>query len=189
MSMPTFTDGVVVHATSLNTLGTGITNLNTYILGSPPPRTTIPQCRVRFVTLPPITIADSLNTIVTWNALDRDTDNMFSFQAANQITIRTAGTYALRAEWRWEQFSPNSGERLCWALYNGTSSIANMVALDHLPAAVIGIDGPINHVSTILPGCTVGAPIYFSVTQTNTNGIGPSNSIPGPHMEIWRIGP
>ena len=63
MTMPTFTDGVVVHQAPLNALSTGINNLSTSSLGAPPPRSYVPTLRLRKTAAQTFTTA--VNTLVT----------------------------------------------------------------------------------------------------------------------------
>lgn len=185
MSMPVFTDFTVPTAVNLNALGTGITNLSTYVLGAPPPRSYVPQVRVRLVAQQSITSVTY--TVVNFAVADVDNDNMFSPSVPGQVTIRTAGTWALRAEWRWDTTS--GGDRQMVACYNGNSIVTTGVGVAEQHYVRQFTDGPVLHISTLLPGCSVGAPVSLIVFQDSGSTAQNSNNVPNPYLEMWRIGP
>lgn len=188
MSMPTFTDGVVVHQASLNSLSTGINNLSTYVLGAVPPRSYVPAVRLRRTNAQ--TITNATNTTVSWDTVDSNPDNMFTLVSPTQITIQTAGSYALDVEWGWT--SSSSGDRVIWGTKNGTSTTANSVCTDEQHgAALITGRGNTMHIATVLPGCVVGDTFFVVVFQNSggsltsiTSGFQPLSS-----LSMWRIGP
>lgn len=188
MAMPTFTDGPVVHAGTMNTLSTGINNLSTYVLGAVPPRSYVPMVRLRRNNLQ--SIPNNANTSISWDTIDVNPDNMFTLVSPTQITIQTAGTYAFDVEWGWA--GSTSGGRVIWGTKNGTNTVANSVCTDEQN----GITGPTGrgntmHIATVLPSCVVGD-TFFAVVYQNSGGalnsVGTS-STPASTLSMWRIGP
>lgn len=188
MTMPTFTDGTVVHQASLNSLSTGINNLGTVVTGAVAPRAYVPMVRLRRVAAQ--TIANATNTTVQWDTIDVNNDNMFTLVSPTQITIQTAGSYALDVEWGWT--SSASQYRVIWGTKNGTSTTANSVCTDE-QLGITGITGRGNtmHIATVLPNCIVGDTFFVIVHQNSggsltsiTSGFQPVSS-----LSMWRIGP
>lgn len=188
MTMPTFTDGTVVHQASLNSLSTGINNLSTYALGAVPPRSYVPTVRLRRVA--GFTVTTGTNTPVSWDTIDVNNDNMFTLSAPSTITIQTAGSYALNVEWGWT--ASTSGDRVIWGTKNGTSTTANSVCTDEQHgASLITGRGNTMHIATVLPSCIVGDTFFVIVFQNSggsltsiTSGFQPVSS-----LSMWRIGP
>jgi hypothetical protein len=88
-AIPTFSDGVPAHANALNALGSNITNLYNYALGS-------------FVTAPPFCIANQTSTqsipnnaytSVTYNTTIVNVSNMWVASVPGTLTVGVAGTY------------------------------------------------------------------------------------------------
>lgn len=186
MTMPTFTDGVVVHQGDLNGLSTGINNLSTYTLGAVPPRAYVPTLRVRRVAAQ--TIPNNANTLVSWDTVDVNNDNMFSLSTPTTITIQTAGSYAFDVEWGWA--NSTSGDRVIWATKNGTSTIANSVATDeqHGVSLVTG-RGNTMHIATVLPACVIGDTLFTQVYQNAGGSLNSTTIQPVSSLSLWRIGP
>lgn len=188
MTMPTFTDGTVVHQASLNSLSTGINNLSTYTLGAAPPRSYVPICRLRRVAGQ--TITNNTNTTISWDTIDSNPDNMFTLVSPTQITIQTAGTYALDVEFGFT--ASTTGGRVLWGTKNGTSTTANSVCTDE-QNGIMGPTGRGNtmHIATVLPSCVVGDTFFVIAYQNSggsltsiTSGFQPVSS-----LSMWRIGP
>lgn len=188
MSMPTFVDAVVAHASSFNSLSTGINNLSTYALGAVPPRAYVPTVRLRRTNAQ--TISTGANTSVQWDTIDVNSDNMFTLSSPTVINIQTAGSYALDVEFGWTASS--SGDRVIWGTKNGTSTTANSVCTDEQHgASLITGRGNTMHIATVLPNCVVGDTFFVLVFQNSggnltsiTSGFQPLSS-----LSMWRIGP
>lgn len=188
MTMPTFTDGVTVHAVDLNKLPTGINNLNTVSTGAVAPRAYVPLVRLRRVNSQ--SIPNSTNTPVSWDTIDVNNDNMFTLVSPTFITIQTAGSYALDVEWGWGTSS--AGDRVMWGTKNGTSTTANSVCTDEQHgAALITGRGNTMHIATVLPNCVVGDTFYTIVFQNTGGALGSAAGAftPYPALSMWRIGP
>jgi len=187
VTMPTFTDGNVVHQASLNALSTGINNINTTVTGAAAPRSYVPTVRLRRVAGQNIT--NNTNTTISWDTIDVNNDNMFTLVSPTQITIQTAGSYAFDCEFG---FTLNgSGHRVIWGTKNGTSTTANSVATDE-QTAMSGATGRGNtmHMATVMPNCVVGDTFFVIVFQDSgvtltsiTSGFQPVSS-----LSMWRIG-
>lgn len=188
MVMPTFTDGVAVHQASLNALSAGINNLSTVSTGAVAPRAYVPALRLRRTNAQ--TITNTTNTPVSWDTIDSNPDNMFTLVSPTQITIQTAGSYALEIEWGWTASA--AGDRVIWGTKNGTSTTANSVCTDEQHGATL-ITGRGNtmHIATVLPSCVVGDTFFVIVFQNSggsltsiTSGFQPLSS-----LSMWRYGP
>lgn len=93
-AIPTFTDGVPLHANSLNALGSNITNLYNYALGS-------------FSTAPPFCIANQTSTQsipnaaytnISFNTTIVNVSTMWVASQPTQLTVNVAGTYLVWAQ-------------------------------------------------------------------------------------------
>lgn len=188
MTMPTFTDGVVVHQGSLNSLSTGINNLNTTVTGAVAPRAYVPMVRLRRVNAQ--SIPNTANTQVSWDTVDVNNDNMFTLVSPTFITIQTAGSYALDVEWGW--VNNTTGDRVIWGTKNGTSTTANSVCTDeqHGVSLITG-RGNTMHIATVLPNCVVGDTFFTLVFQNSGGALACVSGAFSPFsaLSMWRIGP
>lgn len=189
MTMPTFTDGVVVHQASLNSLSTGINNLSTYTLGAAPPRTYVPTLRLR--KNGQTTITTNLNTNVSWDTIDVNTDNMFTLSAPTVITVQTAGSYAVMVEYGWVQNS--TGGRVLWVNKNGSNPSANGIGIDEQAASgpISTSRGNTHHIANMLPNCVVGDTFVVTVFQSSGGGLAniPNTLPPLCSLVCWRVCP
>lgn len=187
MAMPTFTDGLVVHQASLNGLSTGINNLSTTTLGAVPPRAYVPILRLKRVAAQ--SIPNNANTSVSWDTIDSNPDNMFTLSAPTQITIQTAGSYALDVEWGWA--ANNTGGRTIWGTKNSNAT-SNAVCIDEQISGTMPTGrGNTMHIATVLPGCVVGD-LFFCVVYQNSGGAlnnAVAPAVPNCSLSMWRVGP
>lgn len=95
--IPTFTDGLVVHANALNALGSNIQNLYNDAMGG-------------FVTAPPFCIANQTTvqsvpnttyTSISFNTTLVNNTNMWVASQPTQLTVQVAGTYLVWAQILW----------------------------------------------------------------------------------------
>lgn len=193
MVMPTFTDGSVVHQAGLNGLSTGINNLNTVVTGAVAPRAYVPIARLRRVNAQ--TFPNAINTLVQWDTVDVNNDNMFTLVSPTQVLVQTAGSYALDVEFGWTANS--AGGRVLWGCKNGTSP-TNYVATDEQAAGstASGIyptgRGNTLHIATVLPNCVVGDLFSVMVYQNSGGGLANANGgtfVPASSVSMWRLGP
>jgi hypothetical protein len=189
MTMPTFTDGTVVHQGDLNLLSTGINNLSTYSLGAVPPRSYVPTLKLRKNAQQ--TIPTNANTNVSWDTIDVNNDSMFTLSANTVITIQTAGSYAVFAEFGWVQNS--TGGRVLWVNKNGTNPTTAGIGIDEQAASgpVSTSRGNTHHIANLLPNCVVGDTFYVVVFQSSGGGLAnvPNTLPPLCSLVCYRVGP
>lgn len=188
MTMPTFTDGSVVHQGPLNSLSTGINNLSTYLLGAAAPRSYVPMVRLRRNNIQ--SIPNNANTAISWDTVDVNPDNMFTLVAPTQITIQTGGTYAFDVEFGFAGSA--SGGRVIWGTKNGLNTVANSVTTDEQN----GITGPTGrgntlHIATVMPSCVAADTFFVQVYQNSGGALNSvsTSSTPASTLSMWRIGP
>lgn len=182
MTMPTFTDGVVVHATDLNKLPTGINALNTLLTGAVAPRAFVPTVGASINT--PHLLANTTDTVITFDAGGVNNNNMWvSGQPA--FTIQTAGVYVAWAQGNWTANA--TGVRTIGILLNGTSVGSNSVARASA-AAASGTDLTTISVKTPPMSLAVGALLYCSCWQSSGGGLNLDYTLSGAFMAIMRIG-
>lgn len=189
MTMPTFTDGTVVHQGDLNLLSTGINNLSTYSLGAVPPRAYIPTLKLRKNAQQ--SIPTNANTNVSWDTIDVNNDSMFTLSAPTVITIQTAGSYIVDVEFGWELNS--TGGRVLWVNKNGSNPAANGIGIDE-QAATSGIStsrGNTHHIANMLPNCVVGDTFVVTVFQSSGGALHnvPNTLPPLCSVVSYRVGP
>jgi hypothetical protein len=146
--IPTFTDGLVVHANQLNALGSNLTNLYNYTLAGF--NTSGPLCIAYQNTGQ--AMATGAATAVSFNATVLNRGNMWVASQPTQLTIQTAGTYILWSQTQWDVNS--TGYRQTYLTLNGTS-FSNVLATN--PVASVG--GMTTSAFTVYP-LTVGATIF-----------------------------
>lgn len=186
MTMPNFVDGFPVRQGDLNALSAGINNLSTYTLGAPPPRTYVPQVRLRRVN--PLPIPNGQNTPIGWDTVDDNPDSMFTTSQPTQVTVQTPGTYAVTVEFGFT--SSAAGFRVIWGTLNGLSTTANSVCTDEQPG-MAGITGRGNtlHIATKLSGLTVGSTFFVQAFQNSGGQLTTAVFQPYSSLSMWRIGP
>lgn len=182
MTMPTFTDGVVVHAAALTALATGVNSINTLLTGAVAPRLYVPTATAMITSNK--SISNNSDTVVTFDAAGVNNDAMW-VASVNHFTIKTAGVY-----WVWAQthFTAHAtGYRACHIMLNGTSPTSNSVAA--------GARNPLNANDGNFFTCVtpplqlaVNALLYFSVFQTSGGSLNLDTTDSGSYMGLVRIG-
>lgn len=124
-AIPTFTDGMLVHATDLNGLASNLTNLYNYTNAS-------------FISQRPCVIAkqttgqsipNAANTLVNFQSAAVNTDNMWTASVPSQLTINHAGIYLLYSQTRYGAVANNLAYAVTTSLLvNGTAVPGNAVS-------------------------------------------------------------
>lgn len=181
--MPTFTTGAIVHQYQLNLLAAGITNLSLLLNGVPPTRSYIPAVAVNLTGSQ--SIPNNTDTTVTWAAAGVNNDTMWASGAADHLLIQTGGVYVAVAR---PHFASNpTGTRACHIMLNGTSIIANSVAVAASNAVGVSAD-------TIFTAMTPpmrlapGATLYLSVFQNSGGALNLLTSLSGTMLSAIRMG-
>ncbi|HEY2763416.1 MAG TPA: hypothetical protein VGJ13_05300 [Pseudonocardiaceae bacterium] len=181
MTMPTFTDGVVVHQASLNALSTGINNINSLLTGAVAPRAYVPTAAA--YTNASHNVNSAADTIITFDAALTNNDNMWVASNSN-FTVNTAGIYIIYGQVHFA--SNNTGSRAVHLLLNGTA-VGNSVAAHNHPGMTTG-DGVA--LTAISPpwSLSVGATIYMSVYQDSGGLLATTVTFSGTYMAAIRLG-
>lgn len=182
MTMPTFTDGVVVHAVDLTKLPTGINSLNTLLTGAVAPKVIVPTATARINVGHPI--ANATDTVITFDVAG--VNNEAIWVAGQQaFTIVTAGVYIA---WAQGSYVANAtGIRTAHILLNGTSVASNSVARGAI-AAPSGTDLATFSLKTAPMSLAVGATLYFSAWQSSGGSLSLDQTLSGTHMSVMRVG-
>jgi hypothetical protein len=160
--MPTFTDGQFVRQAPLNTLSTGINNLSYLLAGAAATRSYIPAAAVKITSSQ--SIANSVDQTVTWNTAGVNNDVMWSSAAPDHLTVVTGGVYVCMAQ---VHFAANgTGHRAAHIMTNGTSIIANSIAVTAMAAVGTSADTLFLCISPPTR-LAVGAQIFLSVYQNS----------------------
>jgi hypothetical protein len=181
--MPTFTTGAIVHQADLNLLSTGINNLSMIWAGVVATRTYVPACTASLTGTQ--SIANATDQTVSWNTASPNNDTMWSSGSPTKLTVVTAGVYVLAA--RAHFVSNGTGTRAGHIMTNGTSIIANSVAVTAVNAVGVSADTIFTLVSPPLR-LPVGTTIYFSVFQNSGGALSLSNTLGGTMLSAIRIG-
>lgn len=180
MTMPTFTDGVLVNATILNALSTGVNAVNTVATGAAAPRAYVPTAVVKISSLQ--SIGNNANTVVTWNTAGINNDAMWS--SGNTVTIKTAGVYVA---WLQPHFTAAAnGIRAGYILLNGTA-IGNAVA-SRFTNPISSGDGNFYPLMTPPMQLAVNATLAAMVYQNSTLSLTLDTSDSGMYMAVVRLG-
>lgn len=183
MTMPTFTDGSVVHAATLNSLSTGVTNLGTLITGTQPLYT---PCVSVFLDAN-TAIPNATDTLVTLPAMAVNDDNMW-VSSSNSLIVNTPGSYVIASQIHFDLAA--SGERFMHLLLNGTSVTANCVAAaSQNPNNNAGTEGNAMLCMTPVLALAVGATIYLSVFQSSGGPLNLTTIRSACNLGVWRVGP
>jgi hypothetical protein len=182
MTMPTFTDGVLVHATSLTSLSTGVNAINSLLTGAVAPRAYVPAAYAKITANK--SIANNADTIVTLDTDPLDNDATWT-ATVNHFTIKTAGVYI---SWAQVHFTPAAGGiRAGYILLNGTSVSTNAVAAGFRNPLNFG-DGNFFCVVTPPMSLAVNAALYLSVYQNSGGALNLDSSDSGAFMGLVRLG-
>lgn len=122
-TIPTFTDGQIVHAADLNALASNLTNLYSYNQAG---FTTQRPCVIaKQTTGQPLT--SNVDTLINFQSAAINTDNMWTASAPTQFTIQHAGIYWIFTQ---TKFPPTAAGNAvsCSILVNGTSVSTNGIA-------------------------------------------------------------
>jgi hypothetical protein len=180
--MPTFTDGVLVHAASLTSLSTGVNSINSLLTGAVAPRAYVPTATAKITSNK--SIANNSDTIVTFDSAGVNNDTMWA-AAVNHFTVKTAGVFLA---WAQCHFAPTAGGiRAAYILLNGTSVTTNAVASAFRNPLNFG-DG--NFFCCVTPplSLAVNATLYFSVYQNSGGALNLDIGDSGSFMGVVRIG-
>lgn len=159
-AIPSFTDGTIVHAINLNALASNLTNLYSYNQGG---FSTQRPCVIAVQTSGQA-IANSTDTLVTFNSAPVNTNNMWVASQATQITIQTAGIYFLFAAIHYPPFSGTLSNQATANLWLNGTSPSNAVMACEIPFTPTG-GGPVPQVA-YLANLAVGATIYLDAWHT-----------------------
>lgn len=181
MTMPTFIDGVMVNATMLTALSTGVNALNTVATGAVAPRAYVPTLGVQITSLQ--SIGNNANTLVSWNSASPNNDTMWS--SGSTITIKTAGVYIA---WFQAHFvAASGGIRAAYILLNGTA-VGNAVASRFTNPLTSG-DGSFYPLITPPLQLAVNATLAGMVYQNSSGGsLSLDTSDSGTFMGVIRLG-
>lgn len=182
MTMPTFVDGVLVHAASLTSLATGVNSLNTLLTGAVAPRIYVPTATAMITGNK--SISNNTDTVITFDSNGVNNDNMW-VASTNHFTIKTAGVYLGWAQCHFTAAA--NGYRACHIMLNGTSPTSNSVAAGARNPLNFG-DG--NYFTCVTPPLqlAVNATLYFSVFQTSGGSLALDATHSGAYMALVRIG-
>jgi hypothetical protein len=181
--MPTFADGAFVHQASLNLLSAGVTNLSTLLNGVVPTRSYIPAVGAKLTSSQ--SVANATDQTVSWSSTSLSNDGMWVNTLPQQLTLQTGGVFIA---WAQVHFTSNStGTRACHIMLNGTSIIANSVAVTAVNAVGAAADNLFTCMSPpmrLAPGAT----LYLSVFQNSGVSLNLLTTLSGTTLSAIRIG-
>lgn len=161
-AIPTFTDGMVVHATDLNALASNLTNLYNYNQAgfqSQRPAVIAKQTTAQ-------SINNTTDTLINFQATDVNTDNMWTASVANQLTIQHAGIYWCFSQVRWPTIPSPALTTVVASniLANGTT-VGNTIASNLLPFVNSGAGCGTQ--AGVIANLAAGATLYLDVWQSS----------------------
>lgn len=161
-TIPTFTDGQVVHAADLNALGSNLTNLYNY--GNAGFTTQRPMVIAQATTTQ--SCGNAVYTNVTFGQAVINTDNMWSASQPAQLTIQHAGVYWIFGQIRCPSFS--TGGVAGNILINGTS-FSNSKSTNIFGPGPSGFTGPTPQMGLIV-NLAANATVFLSLYQSTGGG-------------------
>lgn len=181
--MPTFVTSTFVHQAQLNLLSTGINNLSYLLTGVAATRNYIPAGSASINTSQ--TISNNQDQTVSWNVAGLNNDVTWSAGAPDHLTIVTPGVYIA---WAQAHFAVNAtGHRALHVMTNGTSIIANSVAVGAVTAVGVSADTILTALSPPMR-LSAGATIYLSVYQNSGGNLNLLNTLSGSFLALARWG-
>lgn len=156
-AISTFASDVMVTATQLNGVGSNLTNIYNYTMAGF--RTLKPICAVRVTGT--ISIPDSTDTVITWDTVDINYDNMWTSSSPTVITVNTAGVYRIHVQPAHTNSAGGGHQLAGYVLINGTSVATNAVAGFNIGVGQMGT-------CSALVGLSAGNTIRGSIFQATT---------------------
>lgn len=153
-SIPTFTDGLLVHQQDLNGLAQHTTDLYTQNVGGF--YTAPPLCTVRKTSGQ--SIPYNTDTQIVWDVADLNATGMWSSSAPGVITAQVAGTYFVYTQITTSGTATQLGVRL---LVNGLSPTLNSITTFSAQATA----GSASGIAVLAPGSVISTFCY----QSNAN--------------------
>lgn len=172
-AIPTFTDGMIVHATDLNALASNLTNLYNYNQAS---FTSQRPCVIAKQTTGQALSAGVFSTVNFQSAVI-NTDNMWTASVAAQVTIQHAGIYYIFSQIRYPVYSPyatgNSTDG--YILANGTAFGNSITGQSVIPTAnSIGSTINATTIANLAAGATLFLGAQSNLAKTLDTGVGSS---------------
>lgn len=173
-TIPSFTDGSVVHQADLNALASNLTNLYNYNQGafnSQRPAVMATQTATQ-------SIATSTAATVSFNQAGPNVGNMWTASTPAQIVIQIPGMYYLFGQVRYDVFAGATLGIVARGniLINGTNPATNSVSNTDVPFMTAG-NGPTS-AAWYVANLAAGATVYLSTLQ-NTGGTIPTSLLYG----------
>lgn len=164
-TIPTFTDGQLVHAADLNGLGSNLTNLYNYLnAGFTSQRPCVIAKQTTGQSIPSAT-----NTLVNFQTAAVNTDNMWNSSQPNQLTIQHAGIYFLYSQTRYGAVSNSLSEVVTTSLLvNGTAVPGNAVSTQAQIPPSVGAGTALMCISLV--NLAAGSTVYLNAWQSTTGG-------------------
>lgn len=165
-TIPTFTDGQIVHATDLNALGSNITNLFNYNqAGFQSQRPCVIATQTTGQSIPV-----GANTLINFQSAAVNTDNMWTASVANQITIQHAGIYWVFSQTRYPSVTNALNYSVTASLLaNGTAVPQNAVTTASQIPASIGAGTSL--IAASLINLAAGATLFLNAWQSTGGAI------------------
>ncbi|GAA1030811.1 MULTISPECIES: TNF domain-containing protein [Amycolatopsis] len=164
-TIPTFTDGQIVHAADLNGLGSNLTNLYNYLNAG---FTSQRPCVIAKQTTGQ-SIPNATNTLVNFQSAAVNTDNMWNASQPNQLTIQHAGIYLLYSQTRYGAVANSLSEAVTTSLLvNGTAVPGNAVSTQAQIPPSIGAGTALMCISLV--NLAAGSTVYLNAWQSTTGG-------------------
>lgn len=163
-TLPTFTDGTVVHQADLNSL---VSNINILALNTAGKQQAAqylrPLCLIRLTATQ--SINNATTTLVNWGVADVNTDSMWTGSTPTQMTAQTAGVYVLSFSSLFANgLTTSTNPSEARIMVNGTSPSTNTVACGtysiYNGGWFVGTSATVQ--------LAAGATIFFAVTQSST---------------------
>jgi hypothetical protein len=176
-ALTSFVDGTFPHQADLNNYGSNIDALCQLTTGKTAASgvSSKPLCRVSLNANQ--SIPDSTITVVSWNAAGANTDNMWVASQPTQLTVQTAGWYAILLQDSWT--GATQSNRSCGIMINGTSEATNGVAKNWFAGS---LNGPWYHQVVAYEHLAAGATIYGYVYQVSGGALNLVTSVPGTYL-------
>lgn len=178
-----FVDGTIVHQGALNNLSANGDTLCQITTGKTSASGVSSKPIVEAHLTATFNVANSLDTLISWNAQGYDTDNMWTASQSTQFNIQTAGKYRISTVSDWT--ANVTGQRVTKIMVNGTGN-ANVVA-SFIGNASSAFDTcyPVAYTVQL----AAGAVVYIDVFQTSGGALTLGTSFGGTSANIEWVCP
>lgn len=132
-----------------------------------------------------LSLVTATDTIITWQTVDDDPDDMWDAGAPTQLTVNTSGVWAFVGQQRYD--ANVTGVRSGKILYGGTSVSTNCIGVSPSVPGEASQPGPTLQVVALIRA-VAGQPVYSTGFQNSGGGLNLETDLGGTYLAAFFLG-